>query len=674
MIPVENSIAGRVADIHHLLPESGLHIVGEYFMPIHFQLMALPGTSTDRIRTVRSHAHALGQCRRYLREHGWAGVVADDTAGAAREVAELGDPSVAALAPRLAAELYGLRDPRGGRRGRAPQHDALPAARPGAARARARRGTGHHHVRLPGAQRAGGALQGDGRLRDQRREHDEAGELPARWHVLRHPVLRRRGGAPEGRRHWRWRWRSSPSSPCTCASSAPTRPARSGPRSPSRRRTGPAPAPLALTRDRTSADYSPRAREPDTVRAWIRSGTRTRPARGSDRPSSPAATTSCRPSTSCSNGCREGGRSAASCSPACAASARRCCSTRCGRRRCGAGWGTGKLEARPDQPLRRPLAAALHLAVRELSSPRPGRGRAGARRPEVLRACARTRRPASHRRSSATAGSRASTSPAVPGRADSGDIEIDLVELLTDIGGLAAGRRPRRRDLRRRDAGPGAGGRQRALRGLPRDQPDRAAVRRRRRGSAAPAGGAVGEQVVLGAAVPVRPHRPARPVGGGPGAARAGGRRGRRLVRRMRWPRCTRRRRATRTSSRPTARPPGTSRRAPRSRRTTSRWRRPRRRRSSRSASSGRGSSGRRRRSASTCGRWPTSAPPRRTPSRMRCSRPPRWPTTSGRKPQSLSPARDGLIKKGLIYSGERGRIAFTVPHFGRYLRRHGGD
>ena len=108
MIPVENSIAGRVADIHHLLPESGLHIVGEYFMPIHFQLMALPGTDVEQVRTVRSHAHAIGQCRRYLRDHGWAGAVADDTAGAAREVAELGDRSVAALAPRLAAELYGL--------------------------------------------------------------------------------------------------------------------------------------------------------------------------------------------------------------------------------------------------------------------------------------------------------------------------------------------------------------------------------------------------------------------------------------------------------------------------------------------------------------------------------------------------------------------------------------
>ncbi|GAB2663241.1 prephenate dehydratase [Kribbella swartbergensis] len=108
MIPVDNSIAGRVADIHHLLPESGLHIVGEYFLPIHFQLLAIPGTSIDRIRTVRSHVHALGQCRKIIREHGWSTVVADDTAGSAREVAELGDPTVAALSPRAAADLYGL--------------------------------------------------------------------------------------------------------------------------------------------------------------------------------------------------------------------------------------------------------------------------------------------------------------------------------------------------------------------------------------------------------------------------------------------------------------------------------------------------------------------------------------------------------------------------------------
>ena len=108
MIPVENSIAGRVADIHHLLPDSDLHIIGEYFMPIHFQLMTVPGARMEDIKVVRSHAHALGQCRRLIREHGWRAIVADDTAGAAREVAEAGDPTVAALAPRLAADLYGL--------------------------------------------------------------------------------------------------------------------------------------------------------------------------------------------------------------------------------------------------------------------------------------------------------------------------------------------------------------------------------------------------------------------------------------------------------------------------------------------------------------------------------------------------------------------------------------
>jgi prephenate dehydratase len=108
MIPVENSIAGRVADIHHLLPESGLHIIGEHFMPIHFALLAVPGASEAGITTVRSHSHALGQCRQFIRDHGWRSVVADDTAGAAREIAEAGDPAVAALAPVLAAQLYGL--------------------------------------------------------------------------------------------------------------------------------------------------------------------------------------------------------------------------------------------------------------------------------------------------------------------------------------------------------------------------------------------------------------------------------------------------------------------------------------------------------------------------------------------------------------------------------------
>jgi prephenate dehydratase len=108
MIPIENTLAGRVADIHRLLPESRLHIVGEYFMPIRFQLMVLPGVKHDEIRTVHSHIHALGQCRKIVRMNGWKPMVAGDTAGAAKLVSEEKDRSMAALAPRLAADLYGL--------------------------------------------------------------------------------------------------------------------------------------------------------------------------------------------------------------------------------------------------------------------------------------------------------------------------------------------------------------------------------------------------------------------------------------------------------------------------------------------------------------------------------------------------------------------------------------
>ncbi|MCW5696010.1 MAG: prephenate dehydratase [Bauldia sp.] len=108
MIPIENSLAGRVADIHHLLPTSDLSIIGEHFLPVHFQLMAPSGSSIEDIRIVHSHVHALGQCRRIIRQHGWKAVVAGDTAGAAREIAEKGNRHEAALAPRLAASLYGL--------------------------------------------------------------------------------------------------------------------------------------------------------------------------------------------------------------------------------------------------------------------------------------------------------------------------------------------------------------------------------------------------------------------------------------------------------------------------------------------------------------------------------------------------------------------------------------
>jgi prephenate dehydratase len=108
MIPIENSIAGRVADIHHLIPLSPLRIVAEHFLPIHFQLMVLPGTKVEALKSVHSHVHALGQCRRLIRRLSLKAVVAGDTAGAAREIAEIGDPSRAALAPALAAEVYGL--------------------------------------------------------------------------------------------------------------------------------------------------------------------------------------------------------------------------------------------------------------------------------------------------------------------------------------------------------------------------------------------------------------------------------------------------------------------------------------------------------------------------------------------------------------------------------------
>ena len=109
IIPIENSQHGRVADIHFLLPESGLKIVGEYFMPIHHALMAVGEANEGRIfEAAYSHPQALGQSRHYLRARGIVPLSHADTAGAAAYVAERGDPSVAAIAPALAAELYGL--------------------------------------------------------------------------------------------------------------------------------------------------------------------------------------------------------------------------------------------------------------------------------------------------------------------------------------------------------------------------------------------------------------------------------------------------------------------------------------------------------------------------------------------------------------------------------------
>src|SRR4051794_18610481 len=107
MIPIDNSVAGRVADIHHLMPASNLYIVGEHFLRVHHQLLVVPGAGIGTLRTVHSHVHALGQCRKIIRQLKLQPVVEADTAGAARELAESGDRSRAAIATGLAAEIYG---------------------------------------------------------------------------------------------------------------------------------------------------------------------------------------------------------------------------------------------------------------------------------------------------------------------------------------------------------------------------------------------------------------------------------------------------------------------------------------------------------------------------------------------------------------------------------------
>jgi len=109
MIAIENTTAGRVADVHHLLPDSGLWIVGEHFLRIEFHLLVVPGAKLADLKEVHSHVHALGQCRKAIKKHKLIPVVAADTAGAARELAELGDKTRAAIATKLAAETYGLK-------------------------------------------------------------------------------------------------------------------------------------------------------------------------------------------------------------------------------------------------------------------------------------------------------------------------------------------------------------------------------------------------------------------------------------------------------------------------------------------------------------------------------------------------------------------------------------
>lgn len=108
MIPIENNIAGRVADVHHHIPDAGLYIIGEYFLPIHHQLLAKPGTKLEDITEVQSHIMALGQCRKFISKNSLTPIVGADTAGSARQIKSGTEATRGAIATRLAAEVYGL--------------------------------------------------------------------------------------------------------------------------------------------------------------------------------------------------------------------------------------------------------------------------------------------------------------------------------------------------------------------------------------------------------------------------------------------------------------------------------------------------------------------------------------------------------------------------------------
>jgi prephenate dehydratase len=110
MIPIDNSVAGRVADIHHLLPHSGLYIIGEHFERIHHQLLGNDWASLETIKSVHSHVHAIGQCRDMIRELALEAVIAADTAGAANDLAQNPDLQKSVIATGLAGEIYGLKN------------------------------------------------------------------------------------------------------------------------------------------------------------------------------------------------------------------------------------------------------------------------------------------------------------------------------------------------------------------------------------------------------------------------------------------------------------------------------------------------------------------------------------------------------------------------------------
>ena len=220
MLPCENTLAGRVPDIHHLLPDSGLFVVGEHFQRIEHCLLGPRGATLAGVRRVHSHAVALGQVRDVIRRLGATAVIEGDTAGAAELVAGWANVEDAAVASSLAAEIYGLSVLAANVEDAAHNTTRFYVMARQAEIPAARRRRPDDHVRLPGAQRAGRAVQGARRLRDQRREHDQARELHGRRRV--HPPRSScaTSTADPSTRTWRWRWRSCGSSRPRCGCSA----------------------------------------------------------------------------------------------------------------------------------------------------------------------------------------------------------------------------------------------------------------------------------------------------------------------------------------------------------------------------------------------------------------------------------------------------------------------
>jgi prephenate dehydratase len=178
MIPIENSVAGRVADIHHLMPSAGLHIIAEWFLPIRNQLMAVKGASLKTIKTVQSHVMALGQCRNVIRELKLKRS-SPPTPQALPARSRNQGPERAAIASRLAAEIYGLDILKEMSRTNRTDHAfrrALAREEMGEAGCRQDR----DDLRLQGPQRSGCALQGARRVCNERRQYDEARKLHGR--------------------------------------------------------------------------------------------------------------------------------------------------------------------------------------------------------------------------------------------------------------------------------------------------------------------------------------------------------------------------------------------------------------------------------------------------------------------------------------------------------------